>query len=84
MIVCKPVSDDCINLQSYGEICVHCNGCGRIDKSTQKEAQLLLYKRDLERWKTFDGWLEGCEEFQKKNIKSNIKWYEKKIKELEV
>jgi hypothetical protein len=30
--------DNCKNLEgSYGEICVHCNKCGRFDKKEKKE-----------------------------------------------
>lgn len=30
------VLDDCINIDSMGEICLKCNTCGRWDRSTQK------------------------------------------------
>ena len=31
------VTDDCQNLEeSYGEICVKCNKCGRFDKEKEK------------------------------------------------
>ena len=36
--LCISVIDDCKNLQeSYGEICVRCNKCGRFDKEAADE-----------------------------------------------
>ena len=35
------VSKDCINHDSYGEICVHCNACGRFDEKTMWKARLI-------------------------------------------
>ena len=78
-----PALEDCINDDSYGEICVHCNACGRFDKSTQKECELKMYKRQLQKQYNFDGWIEGFEEAQKRNIESNIQYFKKKIAELE-
>jgi hypothetical protein len=72
--------EDCINSDSYGEICVHCNACGRFDKSTQKECAIKMYKRQLQEQYNFNGWIE----MQKRNIESNIQYYKKKIAELEV
>lgn len=79
-----PVTEDCINDESYGEICVHCNACGRIDKSTQKQSAIKMYKRLLQEQYEFNNWIEGFEEIQKKNIKSNIRYYKDKIAKLEV
>lgn len=78
-----PVAEGCINSDSYGEICVHCNACGRFDKSTQKECALKMYREELQKQYDFNNWAEGLEELQRKNIKSNIKYLKKKIKELE-
>lgn len=80
---CIQVSKDCINYDSYGEICVGCNACGRFDKSTQNECALKLYKRMLQEQYDFNNWTEGFEEIQKKNIKSNIEFLKNKILELE-
>ena len=34
------VTEDCKNLeQSYGEICIQCNKCGRFDKNKDEEVQ---------------------------------------------
>lgn len=70
-----PALEDCINGDSYGEICVHCNACGRFDKSTQKECELKMYKEELQK--------QYNEEVQKRNIESNIQYFKKKIAELE-
>ena len=32
-----PPTKDCKNPDTYGEICVKCNDCGRFDKLTKKE-----------------------------------------------
>ena len=81
--ICISVTEDCMNDDSYGEICVHCNCCGRIDKKTQKQAQLKYYKEKLDENKSFNDWIEGFKETQEKNIKTNIAYFETKIKELE-
>ena len=64
------ITDDCINHNSYGAICVWCNCCGRVDKKTMKEAQLEYYKECLEEQYNFDGWswIDGLvRETQEKN-----------------
>lgn len=78
------VTDNCLNLSdSYGEICVKCNCCGRFDKATQYQAQINVYTRQLQEEKDFDNWVEGAEELQMKNIKLNIEYYENLIKQAE-
>lgn len=77
------VTENCINDDSYGAICVHCNACGRWDKSTQKESALKMYKEHLQREYEFNNWIEGFEELQRKNIKENIEYLKNKIAELE-
>ena len=76
------VTDDCINHNSYGAICIWCNCCGRIDKKTMKAAQLKYYKECLEEQYNFDGWIEGMEETQKANVKENIEYFKSKIEQL--
>ena len=77
------VMDGCINLQeSYGEICVRCNACGRFNKETQKEAQLKLYERQLQDQYNFEGWDDDFKEIQQKNINFNIESLKKKIADL--
>ena len=36
---CYGVIDDCKNEESYGEICLQCNKCGRFDKDETEEEQ---------------------------------------------
>lgn len=72
--------DNCKNLEdSFGEICVRCNACGRYDKNTQKECALNLYKRLLKEEYEFNDWIEGMEEIQRKNIEANIEYYKRRI-----
>ena len=33
--ICLAVIDGCKNMDSYGEICVRCNECGRFDEGVQ-------------------------------------------------
>ena len=79
-----PALEKCINPESYGEICIHCNACGRIDRETQKECAIKMYKRQLQGQYNFNSWIEGFEDVQKKNIESNIVYFKNKIAELEV
>ena len=76
-------TDDCINWDSYGCICVKCNCCGRFDKNTKNEALLEHYKDMLQRQYDFDRWHEDKDirENQEKNVKSNIEYFKKKIKQ---
>lgn len=47
-IVCKGIIDECWNLyESYGEICVGCNACGRFNEATKYESRLIVYSRNL-------------------------------------
>ena len=59
------------------------NACGRLDKSTQKESALKMYREHLQREYEFNNWIEGFEELQRKNIKENIEYLKNKIAELE-
>lgn len=74
------VISNCKNLyDSYGEICVCCNACGRFNPETQLEAELHILKRELKKCQEFDNWITGLEELQRKNIAQDIKWLENKI-----
>ena len=77
--------DNCVNPDSFGEICVHCNACGRFDKSTQKKCELQLYKRLLKEEYEFNRWDDNADfrKLQEKNRKANIAYYKKKIEEIE-
>lgn len=41
------VSKDCVNPDSYGEICVKCNCCGRFGKETMWIRRYNMYWRNL-------------------------------------
>lgn len=79
-----PVTDDCINDNSYGNICVHCNCCGRYGKETQKEAQIKYYTECLAEEENFSDWFDNADlrKFQKRTVKENIKFYKQKLQEL--
>ena len=87
MHICYSVSDKCYNMyDSYGEICVWCNCCGKIDKTTMLECRLELMKRKQENNENFSNWAydyPDLMETQKKNVEINKKYYAKKIREIE-
>jgi len=69
------VNEDCLNfLDSYGEICVKCNSCGRFDEKTKYEDRLKVYERQLKDNNDFDDWFEGLEEIQRANVKANAEY----------
>jgi len=43
------VTENCINPASYGEICVHCNACGRFGGSSEtiKKSELYMLMEEL-------------------------------------
>lgn len=48
MIICKSVLENCQNpYDSYGQICVGCNCCGRVDESTMWKSRYDLAIRRL-------------------------------------
>ncbi len=79
---------------SYGEICVGCNCCGRIEKGLKMyESRLSYHKEQLEDRLNFNQWADGYPELisiQKKNVKASISYakasisfHSEKIKQLE-
>lgn len=81
--ICFSVKRDCLNLEeSYGEICVGCNACGRLNKATMLPDRLATFKRHLEAAKAA-GAVEGLDEFRKSNIKCNVEYYKQAIREVE-
>lgn len=83
MFVDYAVSDDCENIYSYGEICVHCGCCSRNpDYKDRLKCQLKYYNECLEEELNFDNWIEGLEETQKKNIRINILYFKRKIRKV--
>ena len=80
------VVEDCMNHNSYGEICVGCNCCGRYGEEGKIEAQIKYYKESLEENKNFDDW---CDEpflklLQQENIDKQNEYYRQKLSELGV
>lgn len=74
---------NCLNSDSYGMICVHCNACGRFNSDTILQDKLKMYQIKLEQEKNFDGWEEEAEAIQRRNVASNIKYFEDKIQNTE-
>lgn len=67
------VAKNCENfIETYGEICVHCNACGRFDMDTRVACQMVLYRRYLLNEVGNIGNEEFKTETQKKNIILNI------------
>ena len=87
MHTCFSVAKDCKNLyDSYGEICVGCNCCGRIDPKTKLQCQLELAKRQLEESQQFDRWdndYPAVNAMQHENVAADIEYFKAKIKMIE-
>lgn len=74
-------SSDCINIYSHGEICVHCGCCSRnTDYKDRLKCNLKYYNERLEEELNFDNWDEEFIELQKKNVRSNILYFKRKIR----
>jgi len=89
--ICFSVIENCKNYHdSYGEICVGCNACGRINKDTALECWLAVEKEhQQENENHLNGIGFELEEepqiraLQLRNMKSNVRYYKKKIAEIE-
>ena len=57
------VSKDCINKDTYGEICVSCNACGRFNESTMWKSRYEIYIDEL---------AEQVDKFRNDFYKSNL------------
>ena len=80
MYVDFAVQKNCWNLiDSYGEMCVGC-GCCLKDKKKRYESRIRCLERWIDEWKNFDGWIEGCEDLQRKNIRSNLKYFNRRLR----
>lgn len=80
---CVGVSDDCINIYSYGEICVHCGCCSRNPNYRDRVIRLIrYYKESLEDERNFsyrdDD--ERWRKIQEKNVSLNILYDKRKIR----
>ena len=71
---------------SYGEICVGCNACGRIDKDKIKvnKAKLSYAKYEMQRLNHFNSWgnTKDLIALQKKNITQDKKYWREEIKKI--
>lgn len=80
------VSENCINIYSYGEICVHC-GCCEYEPNKEKrlDNQLEYYKERLFEEENFSNWHDDAKirKVQENNVKSNIKYFKGKIAKIE-
>lgn len=81
--ICKSVMKNCKNpYDSYGEICVGCNCCGRFDESTMWEARYELAVRQLQELteKLGNEWYRT--NLQQANICSSINSWSEELKEI--
>jgi len=74
----RGISKKCVNGESYGEICVGCLCCSD-DKNIRWPARLALNERELERQIHFDNWIPGSIRLKRRNRKSNITYYKRRI-----
>ena len=77
------VSKDCINIDSYGMICVHCGCCKRNPSYRDMIRQRIkYYKSRLAEQYKFSDWDEDeyWRNVQKKNINSNIIYHKRNIR----
>ncbi len=44
--ICKGISENCINPDSYGYICVGCNQCGRFDETKLDENKIKQIEKE--------------------------------------
>ena len=69
----ESISENCVNLyDSYGEICVQCNCCGKLNKDTMHECRIQTYKEHLMNTAKDIGNRYYNSESQKKNILKSI------------
>ena len=77
------VSDDCINISSYGEICVKCGCCSRNQNYRDRLVRRIrYYKQCLEEEYAFDRWADDdwLKAIQERNAKADIVYYKRKIR----
>jgi len=80
--ICSAAKKNCYAvLWSYGEICVGSNCCGQFGKGLKMwEARLKYHQQFLKEDMNFDRWHPDTIEIQKKNVRENIKWQKRKIR----
>ena len=85
--LCVAVGKKCYAVVwSYGQICVGCNCCGRINKDRKKvlRARLKYCREQLKAQKCFSSWSkdEDVRKIQQTNNAKNIKFCQKRIKSI--
>ena len=79
------VADSCKNHEdSYGEICVGCNACGRIDKSRMYQDYLTVLLRHRQESLSFTMWSTdpALRSIQEANVIENVKYYDELIEQI--
>ena len=78
-IVCRSVMENCQNcMDSYGEICVGCNCCGRIDPKTANDCIVETNARHIMEFaESFND--KTNENYQKRNCALSIISFAKEI-----
>ena len=77
------VGDDCINNNSYGEICVRCGCCSKNhDYKNRMISRLRYYKSRLNDALRFDDWFddEVGRKYQENVVFHNVQYYKRKIR----
>lgn len=77
------VSRDCVNIYSYGELCIGCGCCSRNpDCRNMIVSRIRYYKQRLHDNQHIDNWAEDerWRKHQEKVVKSNILFYKRKIR----
>ena len=78
--VCYGISDRCYNLEdSCGEICVHCNCCGRIDRKTMWIARYETDKQHLIETVGKINQIGYLSDTQQENIIKDISYFRKRL-----
>ena len=71
---------NCWNLiDSYGEVCVGCGCCSK-DKKKRYESRIRCLEEWLKEREEFDDWDEGWRELQEENIKSDIRYFKRRLR----
>lgn len=76
-------TDNCINIYSYGEICVHCGCCENEPNNRRRYINRLhYYKERLKDELHFCSWDDDpyWRKVQEKNVKSDIDYLKKEIR----
>lgn len=77
------VSEDCINIYSFGEICVGCGCCSRnANYRDMIRRRIKYYKEMLAEQYSFSDWCENekLRALQERNVKANIIYFKRKIR----